>query len=100
MNIGDISSPDFTRDLPPNGYPQAADDVTVLQDLLKKLINEAGQSVVLFGHSSGGFTATEAATPKLQMKNRRENGMPGGIVGISYGCAFLIPVGESVHSFF
>lgn len=27
-------------------------------------------------------------------------GLPGGIIGIFYECGFLVPVGESVHSFF
>jgi len=98
MDVGDISNPDFDRDPPANGYPQPADDVKVIHTLLEKLINKEAKKVVLIGHSSGGFTATASATPEFQAKNRKTGS--GGIVGIFYIAAFLIPVGESVHSFF
>lgn len=96
MDVGDVSKPDYDRNPPASGYPQPADDVKVLHALLKKLIDEDGKKVVLVGHSSGGFTATAAAAPEFQAKNRKT----GGIVGIFYICGFLIPIGESVNSFF
>ena len=98
MNVGDVSNPDYSRDPPPGGYPQPADDIKVIVTLLRQLIIEDGEKVVLFAHSSGGFAATASAIPELQAKNRKEG--TGGIVGIFYATAFLIPVGESVHSFF
>jgi pimeloyl-ACP methyl ester carboxylesterase len=98
LNIGSISNPDYDRDPPPGGYPQPADDAEVIKKLLRKLIVEKSKRVILMGHSSGGFTATAAAVSELQAKNRKEGG--GGIVGIFYICGFLVPVGESVHSFF
>lgn len=64
------------------------------------MIVEEKKNVVLLGHSSGGFTATASAIPELQAKTRKEKGEEGCVVGIFYMCAFLIPVGESVHSFF
>jgi hypothetical protein len=64
---------------------------------LRKLIVKESKSVILMGHSSGGFTATAAAVPELQAKNRKQG---GGVVGIFYVCGFVVPVGESVHSFF
>lgn len=100
MNVGDVSNPNYNGDPPPGGYPQPADDVKFVIQLLNKLIIEDGKSVVLFGHSSGGFTATESAIPALLAKNRKSEGAEGGIIGIFYAAAFLIPVGESVHSFF
>lgn len=54
----------------------------------------------MMGHSSGGWVATQAARPKLQAKTRKSNGQSGGIVGILYVGAFVIPVGESITSFF
>lgn len=96
MNVGDISKPDFDRDPPANGYPQPADDIKIIHTLLKKLIDEDSKKVLLIGHSSGGFTATAAATPEFQAKNRKA----GGIIGIFYISGFLVPVGESVNSFF
>lgn len=100
LNVGDVSSPDYDRDPPPNGYPQPTEDVEVISELCSKLINNEGKNVILIGHSAGGFTATASAVPKFQAKTRRAKGEPGGIVGIFYECGFMIPVGESVHSFF
>lgn len=100
LNVGDISNPDYDRDPPINGYPQPSEDVEVIRDLLTKLISEEGKKVILIGHSSGGFTATAAAVPEFQARTRQAKGESGGIVGIFYECGFLIPVEQSVHSFF
>lgn len=100
MNVGDISNPDYDRDPPPNGYPQPVDDAKVLNELLSQLITLAGKHVLLVGHSAGAFTATMVAVPELQAEIRKANGESGGIIGIFYESGFLIPVGESVHSFF
>lgn len=100
LNVGDISSPDYNRDPPINGYPQPAEDAEVLNELLTQLITKSGKHVILIGHSSGAFTATMVAIPEFQVKARNAKGASGGIIGIFYECGFLIPVGESVHSFF
>lgn len=100
LNVGDISNPDYNRDPPPNGYPQPAEDAEVLNELLNQLIIKLGKHVILIGHSSGAFTATMVAVPEFQVKIRKAKGALGGIIGIFYECGFLIPVGESVHSFF
>lgn len=100
MNVGEPSNPDYDRDPPPNGYPQPDDDVKVVSDLLNRLIKTLGKHVLLMGHSAGAFTATMVAIPEFQAKVRKGKGAPGGIIGIFYECGFLIPPGESVHSFF
>ncbi|KAI4121194.1 MAG: hypothetical protein LQ338_006504 [Usnochroma carphineum] len=100
MNVGDISKPDYDREPPPNGYPQPADDAKVVREILDNLIIKSNKHVLLLGHSSGAFTATMVAVPELQAKSRKANGAEGGIIGIFYECGFLIPMGESVHSFF
>jgi len=100
LNVGNISNPDFNLEPPAGGYPQPSDDVKVIQTLLHQLIVKDGKNVVLYGHSSGGFVASEAAIPELQAKNRKEKGLEGGIVGIFYACGLVVPVGESIHSFF
>lgn len=41
-----------------------------------------------------------AAVPELQAKTRKTIGASGGIIGILNYSGFLIPVGDSVHSFF
>lgn len=38
--------------------------------------------------------------PNFLANIRREEGASGGIISIFYECGFLIPPGESVHSFF
>ncbi|KAL8722890.1 MAG: hypothetical protein Q9225_000723 [Loekoesia sp. 1 TL-2023] len=100
LNVGDVARPDYNRDPPPNGFPQPVDDMKVIREVLDHLIIESGKNVVLLGHSSGAFTATMVAAPELQAKPRKAGGLKGGIIGIFYECGFLIPVGESVHSFF
>ena len=100
LNVGDISRPDYDRDPPPNGYLQSAEDGEVVTEILTRLISNESKNVIVIGHSAGVFTATAAAVPNLQAKTRRAKGKAGGIVGIFYECAFLIPVSESVHSIF
>ena len=100
LNVGDALKPDHTRDPPSGGYPQSIDDVHVINTVLEQLVVENGKDVILVGHSSGGFSATAAAIPALQSKARKTQGLSGGVVGIFYICAFLVPPGESVHTFF
>ena len=100
LNVGDPSHPDYDRAPPPGGYPQPDDDAATIGDLLSRLIVGEGRNVLLIGHSSGGGSATAAAIPELQAKTRQARNLPGGIVGIFYECGFMIPVGESINSFF
>ncbi|KXX77637.1 Pyrethroid hydrolase [Madurella mycetomatis] len=99
LNVGDIHNPDFNREPPPGGYPQGEDDTDAVLGVLKPLV-ENGKEVLLVGHSSGGWVATQAAQHDLQADVRKSRGLDGGIIGILYVGAFVIPVGESVHSFF
>ena len=100
LNVGNISNPDFDLGPPLQGYPSEIDDVQAMEKLLDKLINQESKPVLLLGHSSGGIVAAQAATPELQYKPRQANGHQGGVVGIFYVGAFVIPVGKSVHTFF
>lgn len=99
LNVGDAQNPNFDLGPPAEGYPQGEQDAEVVLDILKSLVEEQGKTVVLLG-SAGGWTATQAAKKELQAKERAEQGLAGGIIGILYVGAFIIPVGESVHSFF
>ena len=100
MNVGDISNPDYDKDPPLNGYPQPADDAKVLHELLSQLIVNSGKHVLLVGHSAGAFNATMVAISELQAKTRKAKGALGGIIGLFYESGFMIPVGQSVYSFF
>jgi pimeloyl-ACP methyl ester carboxylesterase len=99
LNVGDVANPDFNREPPPGGYPQGEEDTAAVLSALKPLV-EAGKEVIIVGHSSGGWVATQAAQPDLQAKVRKSQGLLGGVVGILYAGAFVIPVGESVTTFF
>ncbi|KAH8702376.1 Alpha/beta hydrolase fold-1 [Talaromyces proteolyticus] len=100
LNVGDINNPDFDRDPPTGGYPTDTEDVDAVVEILKKLANDEGKLVLLVAHSSGGWVATQAAVPELHAKARQAEGKAGGIIGIFYMGAFVVPVGESVNSFF
>ncbi|KAJ6169077.1 hypothetical protein N7497_001920 [Penicillium chrysogenum] len=85
--------------LPPGGYPLPADDAAEVGLLLDKLIAQ-GKSVLLAGHSSGGWVAAEAAQYSRQAPVRAKEGKMGGVIGIFFIGAFIVPQGQSVHSFF
>lgn len=87
LNVGDVQSPDFDREPPAGGYPQGEQDIQIVLEVLRPLA-EKMKKIILIGHSSGGWLATEAARPEL------------GIVGIFYMGGFVVPVGESIHGFF
>lgn len=65
-----------------------------------QLLIEKGKNVLLISHSSGGWVATEVVRLELQAKVRAEKGLSGGFNGIFYNGAFVIPLDESVSSFF
>jgi hypothetical protein len=100
LNVGDIEDPNFELAPPPGGYPQGEADVAIVLEELRILIERFGKKVVLVAHSAGGWVATQSAVPELLEKGRKRKGLSGGIVGIFYAAAFVIPVGESIHSFF
>ncbi|KAH6640164.1 Alpha/beta hydrolase fold-1 [Chaetomium tenue] len=99
LNVGDVANPDFDREPPPGGYPQGEEDTDAVLSVLKPLV-EASKEVLIVGHSSGGWVATQAAHRDLQADVRKSQGLAGGVIGILYAGAFVIPVGESVNSFF
>lgn len=99
LNVGDISKPDFDREPPSGGYPQGEADTEVILNVLRPVVDR-GKEILIIAHSSGGWVATEAARPELQAKSRKDKGLTGGIIGILFMGAFIIPVGESIHSFF
>ncbi|KAH6651628.1 Alpha/Beta hydrolase protein [Truncatella angustata] len=100
LNVGDVNNPDFDREPPAGGYPQGEEDTEAVLSVLEPLIQDKGKRVLIIGHSAGGWVATQAARPELQLETRKAEGQSGGIVGILYMGAFIIPVGESVTSFF
>lgn len=100
LNVGDVKHPKFDLEPPVGGYPQGVEDTEILRGILTDLIEGQGKEVLLVAHSAGGWVATESAVPELQAKVRKSKNAAGGIIGIFYYSAFIIPVGESIHSFF
>lgn len=76
----------------------ASDDAAEAGRLIDKLI-EQGKLVLLAGHSSGGWVAAEAAKPARQAPVRKKRGQSGGVIGILFIGALIVPVGNSVHGF-
>ncbi|KAK2616516.1 hypothetical protein QQS21_000559 [Conoideocrella luteorostrata] len=97
LNVGDVNNPDFNREPPAGGYPQGDEDEGAVACVLKSLIQDQRKTVLLVAHSSGGWVATQAAKPEFQSKM---NGSSAGIIGILYMGAFIVPLGESITSFF
>ncbi|KAI1340875.1 Alpha/beta hydrolase fold-1 [Xylariaceae sp. FL0016] len=100
FNVGDVNSPDYDREPPEAGIPQGENDVEIVLDVLRLLVGEKGKRVLILAYSASGWTATEASRPEWQAEARKAQGRKGGIVGILYTTAFVIPVGESIHTFF
>tara|TARA_R110002003_G_scaffold124_22_gene11372 strand:+ start:4910 stop:5371 length:462 start_codon:yes stop_codon:yes gene_type:complete len=92
LNVVTVNDPKFNLDPPPSGYPQGEDDTKAVTESLHKLINESGKRVVMLAHSAGGWVATQSAVPEFQEKVRKEKGLEGGIIGLFYFGAFVIPV--------
>ncbi|KAH7324123.1 Alpha/Beta hydrolase protein [Stachybotrys elegans] len=99
LNVGDIASPDFDLGPPGKGYPQGEEDTDTILRVIQPLINQ-GKKVMLIGHSSGGWVASQSARSELCYEARKGKGQDGGIIGILFVGGFIIPVGESVNSFF
>jgi alpha-beta hydrolase superfamily lysophospholipase len=100
LNVGDVNRPNFDLSPPAGGYPQGEQDAEVILGTLRPLVEEQSKNVILLGHSSGGWVATQTAQKELHAKERSKQQLPGGIIGILYVSAFIVTVGESIHSFF
>ncbi|MCJ1238423.1 hypothetical protein MMC14_006412 [Varicellaria rhodocarpa] len=46
------------------------------------------------------WVSTENATPELRFSARAKEGKSGGVFGIFYISGYILPVGQSIHSFF
>lgn len=92
--VANPSTPDFDSD--PISHPPQSADSDVIKSLLKTLVQDEGKTVLLVAHSSGGWSASEAAVPEFQSEMRKKEGKEGGIIGVFYISAFLIAMGESV----
>ena len=93
LNVGDVNTPDFNSEPPEGGYPQGDEDSSIILNLLSSLILKEGKRVLIIGHSSGVWVDTEVARPELQVKQRKDRGLSGRIIGLVYIGHLLYPSG-------
>lgn len=73
----------------------AGDAAAIHDNVLFPLIEEEGQDVVLVMHGYGGLVGS-AATVGWSRVERREKGLPGGVIGVIFIAAFVSRIGNSM----
>ncbi|PYI31246.1 hypothetical protein BP00DRAFT_457112 [Aspergillus indologenus CBS 114.80] len=81
-------------------HPATADcqtDTAAIRTQLRTLIESAGREVILVMHSYAGMPGAAAAATAhgLSRSARQRAGQPGGVVGMIFIAAFLVPEGVS-----
>lgn len=76
------------------------EDAACLRSVLDKLIETQGKDVVCVLHSYGGMIGTEAIHELLGEKVPEGRGLHGGVVGILYMTAFVLPLGTHLGTAF
>ncbi|KAI7784922.1 alpha beta-hydrolase [Diaporthe eres] len=78
-------------ELPLTGLPE---DIAAVRAVIQPLV-EARRELVLLTHSAGGVSGG-GAVKGLDLKTRKEAGLPGGVVRVIYMAAFMVPKGSSL----
>ena len=78
----------------PKAHTAQTDAEFVRNSLLLPLLDE-GKDVIVIMHSYGG-QAGSAAAFGLGVEERKKAGLHGGVLGLVYICAFVVPSGKSV----
>ncbi|KAL2833054.1 hypothetical protein BDW59DRAFT_95272 [Aspergillus cavernicola] len=90
-----------TITLPSAGGPPsttAYDDANHIQKAYLNDLVAQGKEVILVMHSYAGIPGTESVKG-FARKDLAASGKRGGVVGLIYQSAFILPAGESVESF-
>jgi hypothetical protein len=69
-------------------------DTEAIAVVLRSLVEEDGQDVMLFLHSYAGMPGAAAATG-LSKSQRAQEGKVGGVIGLLFLGAFIVPEGSS-----
>ncbi|KXG52195.1 uncharacterized protein PGRI_084790 [Penicillium griseofulvum] len=69
-------------------------DSDAVTDILQSLVEDEGRDVVVFMHSYGGMPGSAAASG-LSKVQRAQEGKTGGVIGLLYLGAFVVPEGHS-----
>ena len=75
-----------------------AEDAKAVHRQFTSLIEDEGKTLVVVSHSYGGIPAAGAAYG-LSVKTRAQEGKEGGILGLVYISAFVVPEGTSLLTF-
>ncbi|GKU07389.1 hypothetical protein FLAG1_09524 [Fusarium langsethiae] len=70
------------------------EDAAAVRNVLQRLADD-GEQIVLAVHSYGGLVGANAVKG-LGYRQRREQGLPGGVIMYVYMAAFVAPVGMSI----
>ncbi|CAF3469606.1 hypothetical protein SNK03_006364 [Fusarium graminearum] len=70
------------------------EDAAALRSVLQRLADD-GEQIVLVVHSYGGLVGANAVKG-LGYRQRREQGLPGGVIMYVYMAAFVAPVGTCI----
>lgn len=95
-DVTNEQDPVFSTAEPTEGWPTPDDDAAAIEEDVVALINQ-GRKVIIIGHSNGGMAATQAAKPEYHAAFRAKQGLKGGVIGILYISAYLLPVGIAVN---
>lgn len=68
------------------------DDAHLIRGVIVDLVDQ-GKDVLVVAHSYGGQVISEAVHESLGKVSRAKEGKPGGVIGLFYICAFLVPEG-------
>jgi len=71
-----------------------AEDVAAVRDVLKPLVGQ-GKDVVILCHSSGGVVSSNAVEG-FDSASRKAEGEAGGVVRVVFLAAFMLPKGQSL----
>lgn len=76
------------------------EDAACLRSVLDELIEMQSKDIVCVLHSYGGMVGTEAIHESLGKSVREGKGLRGGVVGILYMAAFVLPLGTHLGTAF
>lgn len=71
-------------------------DTATVQSTIQGLV-EKGKKIILLMHSYGGVVGTNSLNGLLWPQRQSQN-LPGGVVGVVYMAAFVIPVGTCLNT--
>lgn len=80
-------------DPPDPDRADCSNDTAAIRSVLFKVLAE-GKEVVIIGHSYASMPASAAAKGQSVVE-RKVDGLPGGVVGLIFIAAFLVPEGIS-----